>query len=242
MRAIVVERWSILRSGLRTVLANGGHAVLRVVPDTASAVLAVAAEHQPDLVLLGAVDDVEQPEAVRRFLAAVPELKVVVLAAHPGRALVDALLTAGVAGVLDHTTEGPALLEALDRVRRGERVLSDAVIDVLVGIGGTGAGVGAPERPVVASLPGGSGELTAREAEIVRLLGTGASNRDIAGRLFIGEATVKTHLASAYGKLGVVNRHQAVVRAVELGLVRPGADPTEPLKSEGDRPIGLLDG
>jgi DNA-binding NarL/FixJ family response regulator len=213
MRAIIIERWAILRYGLRSVLGQAGYPVLSAVASAKEGLEAVRGARGVDLITAGTTDDQGIVELVAALVEEAPEARVVVLADQPDRACIDALLGCGAAGILGRLAEGSELVDALDRVQRGERVLSKEVIDTLVG------GID-PRRaippPLAARAPNG---LTIREREILSYLVTGATNKDIAGRLFIGEATVKTHLASAYAKLNVANRHQAVARGIELGLV-----------------------
>jgi DNA-binding NarL/FixJ family response regulator len=221
VRTIVIEQWSILRSGIRAVLTQGGHAVIGTAETAAEGLGLLADGAQVDLVLLGTCDQPVET-VVPEVLEGHRGVKVLVLISDPTRSAANAMLSAGVSGLLDQTAQAPELLAALERIGRGERVLSNRAIDALVGERRQGLHdrrSGNP-RPVA---PLDDLDLTARELEILVCLGTGASNRDIAGRLFIGEATVKTHLASIYAKLGVVNRHQAVVRASRFGLLEAAA-------------------
>lgn len=212
MRAIIIERWTILRLGVRAVLAQGGHPVLSAVATASDGIEAVRGARGLDAVIVGQTDDSETVRLVRRVRAA-SETRILVLADRPDLDQIDSLLSAGATGILGRLAEGIEVLDALERMRRGERVLSNEVIGTLLG------GLEGGRNDVVELETSGSGVLTDREAEVLSFLVTGASNRDIAQRLFIGEATVKTHLASTYTKLGVANRRQAVARGLELGLV-----------------------
>ncbi|MDQ2650261.1 MAG: response regulator transcription factor [Actinomycetota bacterium] len=216
MRIVIVEQWSILRSGLRTVLTQSGHAVLGMATTAEEALVVVDRERDPELAVIGSIG-VPVGELLHDLAEAAPSLRTLVFLERADRPTVDLLLRAGVAGVLDQQTEGPQLLDAVDRIHRGERVFAPSVIDVLVGAGGLARDPAVRQHAVAVATEGVP--LTARELEILGCLRTGATNRDIAGRLFIGEATVKSHLASAYAKLGVANRHQALVRAAQLGLI-----------------------
>lgn len=213
MRAIIIERWAILRYGLRAVLSQAGYPVLSAVPTAQEGLESVASARGLDLLIVGTTDDHDLVALVAELGVAAPAAKVLVLADQPDRATIDALLQAGAVGILGRLAEGSEVLDAIERLGRGERVLSNEVINTLLG---------AIDRDGTAVLPDDiavSTALTVREREILAWLVTGATNRDIAGRLFIGEATVKTHLASAYAKLGVANRRQAVAKGIELGLV-----------------------
>lgn len=210
MRAIIIERWAILRHGLRAVLGQSGHPVLSSAASAAEGLTAVQRERKVELVVVGMVDDRDPVDLLAVLAEHAPGVPVLVLADDLDRSRIDALLVAGAAGILGRLAEGTEVVDAIERLGRGERVLSNDVISCLVRAIEPGR---SSSEPIVAT------QLTAREREILTFLATGATNRDIATKLFIGEATVKSHLASAYSKLGVANRHQAVARCVELGVV-----------------------
>jgi DNA-binding NarL/FixJ family response regulator len=190
--------------------------VLSAAATAGEGLAAVSSARDLELVVVGSTDDEDLVALVHDLRALAPQAKVLVLADQPDRASIDSLLAAGAVGMLGRLAEGSEVLDAIVRVGRGERVLSNEVINILLGVieGGTAA----LPADVVAPTA-----LTLREREILAWLVTGATNRDIASRLFIGEATVKSHLASAYTKLGVANRHQAVAKGIELGLVAWGS-------------------
>ena len=213
MRAIIIERWAILRHGVRAVLNQAGHPVLSAAITAAEGLDAVRAGQRVELVIAGQTDDQDLVALVTQLRGAAPEAKVLVLADRPDLEEIDAILAAGAAGILGRLAEGIELLDAIDRIGREERVLSNEVIGTL--LGGIDPSRGAALAPEATT----GTPLTARETEILSCLVTGASNREIARALFIGESTVKTHLASTYAKLGVTSRHQAVARGLELGIV-----------------------
>lgn len=213
MRAIIIERWAILRHGVRAVLNQAGHPVLSAAVTAAEGLDAVRAGQRVELVIAGQTDDQDLVALVTQLRGAAPEAKVLVLADRPDLEEIDAILAAGAAGILGRLAEGIELLDAIDRIGREERVLSNEVIGTL--LGGIDPSRGAALAPEATT----GTPLTARETEILSCLVTGASNREIARALFIGESTVKTHLASTYAKLGVTSRHQAVARGLELGIV-----------------------
>jgi NarL family two-component system response regulator LiaR len=101
---------------------------------------------------------------------------------------------------------GDELSEALDKVEAGERVIAPALLPLLVGA-------------VTPSAPGPDSVLTSKEREVLASLAAGRSNQEIAEALFVTRATVKTHLAHIYAKLEAKDRHEAVARAVALGLL-----------------------
>jgi len=213
LRAIIIERWAILRHGVRAVLNQAGHPVLSAAATAADGLAAVRTARGPELVIAGKTADQDAARLVADLRAAAPAAKVLVLADQPDLEEIEAVLAAGAAGILGRLAEGVELLAAIDRIGRDERVLSNEVIETLLG----GIDLARAASPSADAVSGN--QLTAREVEIIGCLVTGASNRDIARTLYIGESTVKTHLASTYAKLGVTSRHQAVARGLELGIV-----------------------
>ena len=130
------------------------------------------------------------PELRRRL----PQARILVLSSVPDEAAIRRALHAGAHGWLDKEQDPRALADAVRAVLRGERPLSHAAVDALVAV--------PPVDPLEA--------LTRREREVLRAIGSGASNREIAERLGIREKTVKTHAGAVYAKLGLARRAQAV--------------------------------
>ena len=204
MRAIVIEQWGILRHGITAVLNDaGGDAVASVA--TATEGLAVLRGRPVELVVTGVTADLTTEAVVERVKAISVTTCVLCLVQRPDRGQLEELLAAGAEGVLVRRADEAELRDALVRLARGEHVLSPQLISMLV----------RREEPVAVN----TGGLTRREMEILTRLCGGASNREIAAALVISDATVKSHLASIYAKLGVASRHQAVARALELGLI-----------------------
>jgi DNA-binding NarL/FixJ family response regulator len=133
--------------------------------------------------------------------------KIVVFLGQASRDDLVALLNAGADAVLVRTVAPPELGDAVGKVLAGERVVSPAFMSALVGFLEPSS---PPEKDAV---------LTGKETEVLKSLANGRSNQEIAAALFVTGATVKTHLAHIYAKLGVRTRHEAVARAVELGLL-----------------------
>jgi DNA-binding NarL/FixJ family response regulator len=131
---------------------------------------------------------------------------------------VYAALRAGASGFLLKDAEAEQLIDAIRVVRRGDALLAPSVTRLLVE---EVLRVGSPQRRV---LPG-IDDLTERETEVIVLVARGLSNAEIAERLYLGEATVKTHVGRILAKLGLRDRVQVVVAAYEAGLVTPG-DPS----------------
>lgn len=205
MRALVADEWSVLRGGVAAVLAQCGFATPGQAATGTEAVAAV--EQTPfDVVVVGAVPDVTPSRAVERLRAVRPGVRVLVLLEGDRRSDAIDVLDAGADAVLSRSATEVDLREAAVRLTLGQRYVSPAILDSAFGGG-----------PVEEAR--GGVLLTDRERAVLRQLLAGRSNREIGEALFIGEATVKTHLGRIYDKLGVANRVQAVARVHELGLL-----------------------
>ena len=216
IRVLLVDDEAMVRVGLRMVLsAEPDVEVVGEAADGATAE-AMARELQPDLVLM----DVRMPgvdglEGARRVLATVPATRVVMLTTFDEDAYVEAALRAGVSGFLLKVAPPERLIDAVRTVAGGGGLLDPAVTLRVIG---SFASAPAPRSRPATELAA----LTEREKDVLRLIARGMSNAEIAGELFLGEATVKTHVSGLLGKLGLRDRVQAVVAAYESGLVRPG--------------------
>ncbi|GIH77986.1 response regulator [Planobispora longispora] len=214
----LVDDEAMIRVGLRMVLGiEPDIEVVGEASDGAEA-LDLVARTRPDVVLI----DVRMPrmdglEAARRLVRDHPDSKVIVLTTFDEDAHVAAALRAGVSGFLLKAAPPEHLVEAVRTVAAGGGLLDPAVtLRVIAAFAG---------QPDPARATGRAAELdtlTGRETDVLRLLAQGLTNTQIAARLHLGEATVKTHLSRVLMKLGLTTRVQAVVFAYESGLVRPG--------------------
>jgi DNA-binding NarL/FixJ family response regulator len=173
--------------------------------------LAVLTGLAPDLVLM----DIELPgtsgiEATRRIRAALPEVRVAMLTAHAQPDLLFAAMQVGAAGYLLKHTPAAELVETLRRIVDGEPVLNPDVASRMLR---------EFHARRTAQPPHALPPLSGREEEVLKLLATGETNRQIARRLFVSEETVKSHVASILRKLEVSDRTSAAVLAVRAGLV-----------------------
>jgi len=216
IRVVLVDDQAMVRTGLRMVLA--AEPDLEVVGEAAdgeSGVRAVTAL-RPDVVLM----DVRMPgmdglEAARRIIAADLPTRVVVLTTFDEDEYVAAALRAGVSGFLLKVAPPEDLVAAVRTVAAGQGLLDPAVtLRVIESF----AAAPAPDPARAAALD----RLTERETDVLALVAAGLSNAEIAGRLYLGEATVKTHVSRVLLKLGLRDRVQAVAFAYESGLVTPG--------------------
>jgi DNA-binding NarL/FixJ family response regulator len=154
-------------------------------------------------------------EATRRIRADLPDVQVIVLTTYSDDESVFAALRAGARGYLTKDAGAEEIARGIDRVRAGEALLDPSVqARLLDGLGRVSEP--APREP--GRPPGG---LTTREAEVLGLIAEGLSNAEIARRLFVSEATVKTHVGRVLAKTGSRDRVQAVVLAYRTGLVQP---------------------
>jgi DNA-binding NarL/FixJ family response regulator len=205
IRLVIADDHPVVRDGLRGMLA--GQPEFEIVGEAATGAEAVAvvARERPDVVLMDlrmpAMDGVA---ATGQIAAEHPATRVLVLTTYDTDADILRAVEAGATGYLLKDTPRQDLFAAVRAAARGETVLAPAVAARLVGH------VRAPAEEV----------LTAREVEVLALVAEGCTNSEAARRLYISEATVKTHLLHIFGKLGVDDRTAAVTRAMERGLLR----------------------
>ncbi len=205
IRIVLVDDHPVVRAGVRALLdGEPGFSVVGEAGDAASGVN-LADTAAPDVVIvdlnLGAgADGIELTRAVRG-LSPAPE--VLVLTTYDTEADVVRSLDAGARGYLLKDVPADELFSAIRRTARGEPVLAARAAATLV------RRSTAPE-----------GAVTDREVDVLELLAQGSSNRDLARALFISEATVKSHLAHLYAKLGVDTRAAAVSAAIERRIIR----------------------
>ncbi len=150
-----------------------------------------------DLLMPGGIDGIE---TTHRIVQQAPEVRVIALTASTDEARMMGVLRAGASGYVRKDADPEVLVAAVRAVAAGRTFIDPAI-----------------SRQLRPSAPGP--ELTGRELEVLRLLGLGRSNRDIATALDIGEETVKTHVGHVFAKLEVENRAQATVQALRRGLV-----------------------
>ncbi|WP_320672126.1 response regulator transcription factor [Patulibacter defluvii] len=215
IRVLLVDDQALLRSGFRMILEAAGDIEVVGEADDGAAGAEAARLKRPDVVLMDIrMGEVDGIEATRRIVAA-DAGKVVVLTTFDLDEYVYAALRAGASGFLLKDTRPADLVEAVRVVAGGDALLAPRITKRLLERFGSDLAAAPVQDAAVA-------ELTDREREVLRLIAGGLSNLEIAERLVLTEATVKTHVSNVLRKLDVRDRVQAVVWAYEHGVVRAG--------------------
>lgn len=214
IRILIVDDQALFREGLRTLLSVQPD--FEVVGEAANGeeALRMAVQHQPGVVLM----DLRMPvmdgvTATQRMRDALPNCRVIVLTTFDDEDLVFDGLRAGAVGYLLKDVSSDKLFEAIRAADRGEYFLLPSITSKVM------AEFSRLSRMAPVNVQPLEEPLSPRELEILRMVATGASNREIAGSLVIAEGTVKNHLTNILGKLSAKDRMQAVLKAREFGLI-----------------------
>jgi DNA-binding NarL/FixJ family response regulator len=218
IRVVLADDEAMVRAGLRLLIE--GEDDLEVVGEAVDGVEAVDVVEQtrPDVVLM----DVRMPrmnglDAAREVLANDQAPRVLVLTTFDEDEVVDEALRRGITGFLLKSSPPDDMLAAVRRAAAGQGVIDPSVVPgVISRLGST-----PPARPPAPELD----VLTPRETDVLRLVGKGYSNAEIAAELYLGETTVKTHLGRVLDKLGLRDRPRAIAFAYESGLISAGETP-----------------
>jgi DNA-binding NarL/FixJ family response regulator len=232
VRVLIVDDQALVRAGFRVILeSEDGIEVVGEAADGEEGVR-LAAALAPDVICM----DVQMPrvdglEATRRIVAD-PAIRagVLMLTTFDREDYLFTALDAGASGFVLKSASPESLVEAVHVIARGDALLSPDVTRRVIERFGRGSAAPvddatpatAAAAPTIPTDPRVA-TLTDRELEVLRLLAEGLANAEIAQRLYLGEATVKTHVSRLLLKLGVRDRVQAVVFAYERGIVVPGA-------------------
>lgn len=212
IRIVVADDQAAVREALATMLDLLADVTVVGTAADGREALELVAEHDPDVVLM----DLHMPrcdgvEATGLVTEKHPRTRVVVLTTYADDTSVLAALRAGALGYLTKESGRDEIARALHAAAAGQAVLDSDVQRTLL------QAANAPAEPRRRELPDG---LTAREVEVLGLIGAGKSNSEIAAELFVTEATVKTHINNLFAKAGLRDRAQAVRYAYQHGLDR----------------------
>ncbi|GAA2042033.1 response regulator transcription factor [Yaniella flava] len=201
---LLVDDHPVVRTGLRAVLDTGGQVSIVAEAASGEEALTLAEHFQPDVVLcdLRLGDGIDGIDTTKALRAMEPAPHVLILSTYDRDADILGAMDAGASGYLLKEATPETITDGIARVAAGQTVLAPEMTSRVL------AGMRNP-------LP----ELTEREREVLRLLSTGATNKEMAQQLFVAEATVKSHLVHIFTKLGVDNRARAVALAKETGLI-----------------------
>lgn len=208
IRVVLVDDQSIIRQGLKALLgiepdleivgdADNGEAALRQVEDL-----------NPDVVLM----DIRMPgmdgvAATRQICQRFPQTKVLILTTFDDQEYVSEALQVGAMGYLLKDTPSEELAQAIRSIHRGYAQFGPGIFQKLR------TTVPTPKEKPQIELPSGFADLTTREKQVLRLIATGASNREISQQLYISEGTVKNHVTNILGRLNFRDRTQAAIFA-----------------------------
>ena len=215
IRVLLCDDQALVRGGFRMILeARADLQVVGEAEDGAQAV-SLARQTRPDVILM----DVRMPhldgvEATRQIVAAGSPARILVLTTYDLDEYVYAAIRAGASGFLLKDVQPAQLADAIRVIAAGDALLAPSVTRRLLG-------QFVRALPAQRATPAALSALTERETEVLRLLAIGLSNAELAGRLYISEATVKSHVSSLLRKLGLRDRVQAVILAYDAGLVTP---------------------
>lgn len=206
IRVVLADDHPVVRAGIGQIVTADGDIEVVAEAATGREAVTIAVRERPDVVLM----DLRMPEldgvgAIAELAAAAPEINVLVLTTYDTDDQIVGAVEAGAVGYLLKDTEPDALRDAVRQAAVGQSVLSAPVASRLV-----------QQMRQTTSVA-----LTPREREILTLVAEGLTNADIAARLHVGRATVKTHLLHVFDKLGVNDRTAAVVTALKQGIVSP---------------------
>ena len=215
VRVVIADDQALVRTGFRAIVSHEPD--LDVVGEAGDGYAAVeqARLHRPDVVLM----DIRMPgmdglEATRLLATNGSTTRVLILTTFDLDEYVFTALRAGASGFLLKDAPADQLLTAIRVIAAGDALIAPSVTRRLI--------AEFAHQPAPTDRPEQLESLTPRERDVLRLLARGMSNAEIAAALFLGDATIKTHVSRILAKLGLRDRVQAVVLAYESGLTRPG--------------------
>lgn len=210
IRVMIVDDHPIVRQGVRSVLAN--HADIQVVgeADSAATLFAIVDSLKPDVILL----DIRMPgqsgiEVTQRLKRDYPNLRVIILTTYDDDEYLFGALRAGAEGYMLKSASQESLADSIRQVARGERLLSPDLVGKIM----------REFRNLANDKARAESGLTDQELQVLRMIAAGATNKEIAEKLYWSEVTVKRKVQDILEKMGVANRAQAVAEAGKRGLL-----------------------
>jgi len=216
IKILLVDDHAIIREGLRLLLGNQPR--MRIVGEAGNLpnALAAAEREQPDIILLDIDLGAENGlDLLPRLLEVAPNARALILTSATGQETHTRAMRLGAMGLVSKEKVGAVLIKAIEKVMEGEVWFDRSTMGSVLSEFSRGGGRNAdPEAEKIASLTG-------REREVLALLCEGLKNKQIGARLFISETTVRHHLTSIFGKLGVQDRLELLLYAFRHGLAQP---------------------
>lgn len=210
VRILIADDHAVVRAGLRALLERQGHFRVVTEASTGEEAIAKAQEHQPDVAVL----DIRMPgvsgiEACRRIVETVPGCRVIMLTSYAEDELLFTAIQAGASGYLLKRIGDNELVQAVERVSRGEGMLDPAMTSTVFA---------EMRKANQAQHAAAFADLTAQELAVLALVAQGLTNRQIAVKLYLGEGTVRNYVSSVLAKIGVSNRAEAAAYAVKHNI------------------------
>lgn len=221
--AVVVDQLELFRLGLEKALRDCSVDVVAASTGLAEG-LRLVTDRSADLLIVGKHPDLKRKKALKAIKKDYPTLRIVVLVEQAELPDLAMLIDSGVDALLLRSAKISEFYEAVQRVNAGERFVASALAVGTIGRVGPLWGSETSSEPVPRTVDDGNDTtlphpLSARELDVLAELSTGATYDEIAASLIVTRATVKTHLVHIYDKLDVRNRHEAIARALALGIL-----------------------
>jgi len=216
IRILVIDDHAVLRAGLRMIIESHMGMVVVGEAENRRETLASIANEAPDIILLDLdLGDENGLDLLPELIAAVPDARIILLTGLRDPEVQRRAILLGAMGLVSKQKAADTVIRAIEKVYAGEVWLDRAMIASILN-----------DRVNSSVAPNQSAEtlriakLTEREREVIRLIGEGIKNRQIAERMYISEATVRHHLTSIFAKLGVADRFELVIYAFQHGLAK----------------------
>jgi DNA-binding NarL/FixJ family response regulator len=212
IKVVIIDDQNLVRSGIESLLSLSDKVTVVAQGDDGERAIDLAEEYQPDVFLM----DIRMPrmngiDAIKSLREAEFETPVIILTTFDDHQLVLQGLQAGAQGYLLKDVSLESLIDAIEAVHKGETIVQPAITDTLL------RGL-KTQKGNFDSLPEPQ-SLSPKETEVLRLVASGYSNREISVALSKSEGTIKNHVSSVLSKLGVRDRTRAVLRALEIGII-----------------------